>query len=59
MTLVVYHGLGDREQTLHSLEQALDVGAGALIELKSDPIWQNLHSEPRFIALLKKMGLEK
>jgi len=28
-------------------------------EVKFEPLWQNLRSEPRFVALLKKMGLEK
>jgi serine/threonine protein kinase/TolB-like protein/Flp pilus assembly protein TadD len=54
---LVYHGLGDREQTLNWLEQALDARTVLLDDLNCDPIWQNLRSEPRIIALLKKMGL--
>jgi TolB-like protein/Flp pilus assembly protein TadD len=57
----VYQGLGDRERSLDWLEKALEAHAQArwLPELKYDPLWQNLRSEPRFVALLKKMGLEK
>jgi adenylate cyclase len=56
---LVYHGLGDRERTLDWLEKALAAQTSSMSDLKSDPLWQNLHSEPRFVALLKKMGLEK
>jgi hypothetical protein len=30
-----------------------------LPELKMDPAWDGVRSQPRFIALLKKIGLEK
>ncbi|MGA2865703.1 MAG: adenylate/guanylate cyclase domain-containing protein [Verrucomicrobiota bacterium] len=56
---LVYHGLGEREQTFHWLEQAFKERNIFLPYVKSDPPWQNLRSEPRFIALLKQMGLEK
>jgi Flp pilus assembly protein TadD len=54
----VYHGLDDRKNTLDWLEQALEIRADIwLPKLNSDPVWQNLRSEPRFVALLKRMGL--
>jgi Flp pilus assembly protein TadD len=55
---LVYNGLGDRESTLDWLEKAGEAQARWMPELKCKPLWQNLRSEPRFIALLKKMGLE-
>jgi adenylate cyclase len=55
----VYDGLGDREKTLGWLEKAVALQADGTSELKTDPFWQHLRSEPRFLALLKKMGLEK
>ncbi|MHB8524106.1 MAG: adenylate/guanylate cyclase domain-containing protein [Limisphaerales bacterium] len=56
---LVYHGLGNRERTLDSLGKALEAQTQSMPVLKCDPLWQNLRSEPRFVALLKKMGLEK
>jgi hypothetical protein len=55
----VYHGLGNREKTLDWLGKALEEKAILMPELKVNPLWQNLRSEPRFLALLKNMGMEK
>ncbi len=55
----VYHGLGDRGKTLDWLEKALDARNEWILSLRIDLFWQNLHSEPRFVALLKRMALEK
>ena len=54
---LVYHGLGNRERALDWLEK--EAQTRGMLGLKVDPLLQNLRSEPRFIALLKKMGLEK
>jgi hypothetical protein len=56
---LVYRGLGDREKTLDWLEKAVEAETFRVPSLKREPLWQNLRSEPRFLALLKKMGLEK
>src|SRR6266568_1050034 len=41
------------------LERAVDERTPWLPELEIDPMWDALRSQPRFAALLKKMGLEK
>jgi eukaryotic-like serine/threonine-protein kinase len=41
------------------LERAVEERASWLPELKMDPAWDRLRSQPRFIAVLKKIGLEK
>jgi len=56
---LVHHGLGNRESTLDWLKKALDAQTNSMPELKYFPLWQNLRSEPRFLSLLKKMGLDK
>jgi len=55
----VYVGLGDKDRASRLLEKAYQEHSCALLSIKSDPIWTPLRSEPRFIALLKKTGLEK
>jgi adenylate cyclase len=46
-------------EALDWLERAVQEHATWLPELKTDPSWDALRSYPRFIALLKKIGLEK
>ena len=55
----VYYSLGDRERLLDWWEKAVEAQTPDMLGLKYDPLFQNLRSEPRFLALLKKMGLEK
>jgi Flp pilus assembly protein TadD len=56
----IYLGLGDKEQALTLLEKAYEVRSAIWLGwLKIDPAFDPLRSEPRFIALLKKVGLDK
>jgi len=55
----IYIGLGDRQRALDKLEQVYKTGSSMLAWLKVDHIYDPLRSEPRFIALLKKVGLDK
>jgi serine/threonine protein kinase/tetratricopeptide (TPR) repeat protein len=55
----VYSGLDDREKTFQWLEKAYEERATGLLALAYDPLWDSLRSDPRFIALLKKMGLPR
>ncbi len=54
---IVYLGLGDRQRALDGLEKAYEVRSQQLPMIKVDKIYDGLRSEPRFIALLKKVGL--
>jgi serine/threonine-protein kinase len=56
---LVHLGLGDRARALDSLEKAYASDSEWLGWLKNDRIFDPLRSEPRFVALLKKLGLEK
>jgi tetratricopeptide (TPR) repeat protein len=56
---VAYHGLGDNEKTFEWLEKALYERGPLLSRMKTEPLWDTVRSEPRFIALLKKIGLDK
>jgi adenylate cyclase len=56
-TALVYLGLGDKRRALDWLEKAYEVRSQWLPLLKVDRIFDLLRSEPRFIALQKKVGL--
>jgi tetratricopeptide (TPR) repeat protein len=55
----IYAGLGDREQTLHWLEHAVETRPESGVYLAVDPIFRFLHAEPRFHVVLKKMRLDE
>jgi adenylate cyclase len=56
---IVYLGMGDRDRAMDYLEQAYSAHSQMLCWLKMDKIFDPLRSEPRFIALLKKLNFEK
>jgi adenylate cyclase len=55
----IYIGLGDKGRALDQLEKAYELRSQGLSWLKGDKLYDPLRSEPRFIALLKKVGLDK
>jgi TolB-like protein/DNA-binding winged helix-turn-helix (wHTH) protein len=50
-------GLGRHDQAIHYLEEAFDQHAAALIWLKQDPYLDSLHSDLRYQAIVKDIGL--
>ncbi len=56
---LVYLGLGKKNLTFEYLEKAYEDRSVGLSWLKADPIFDSLRSDPRFKALLKRIGLEK
>lgn len=48
--------LGNRDEALSALEQALDQNDGQMQFLKAAPEFESLHSEPRFQAILRRLG---
>ncbi len=55
----IYNGLGDREQALSWLERACEQRSTQLAFVVDDPRFRNLYSEPRFKAVLARMGLAR
>jgi tetratricopeptide (TPR) repeat protein len=55
---VVHLGLGDRERALDDLERAYAADSQWLGWLKGDRIFDPLRSEPRFVALMKKLNFK-
>jgi tetratricopeptide (TPR) repeat protein len=55
---LIYLGLRDRERALNYLEQSYAADSQWLGWLR-DPIFDPLRSDPRFVALMKKLRFEK
>jgi serine/threonine-protein kinase len=55
---MIYLGLGEREKALDWLDKSYKDQESACWYLKVDPIYDSVRNEPRFQALLKKVGLE-
>jgi len=54
---MVYSGLGEKNEALTQLDKACDERDVRLTMLKVDPRWDSLRSNPRFIDILKRIGL--
>ncbi len=53
----IYSSINDFDNAFKYLEQAIDERIGGVIMLKSTVAFKNMHSDPRFAPLLKKIGL--
>jgi serine/threonine-protein kinase len=59
-SIAAIHGhLGERDEAFDWLEKAYEERDPALLELKSAPRFDPLRTDPRFSALLKKIGLNE
>ena len=54
---LTYTLLGEKQQGLEWLEKSFESRLGLVMILNVEPIWEPLRSEPRFQALLRKLGL--
>jgi len=54
---ILYIGLDDNDQALKLLDKAVEGRLGLLVYLNVDPVFDPLRSDPRFQALLRRMGL--
>jgi adenylate cyclase len=51
--------LGKKDEALTWLEKAFTDRDGSMMLLKVDPVFDQLRSDPRFVSLLKRMGLSE
>jgi hypothetical protein len=56
---MIYLGLGDRDQALTWLEKGCNDRDVWALMLKVDPIYAHLRTDARFVALLRRVGLEQ
>ena len=54
---LVYNGLGRRDEAIAWLERGYNQRDPAMVFLKVEPKWKNLHDDPRFVDLLRRVGL--
>jgi TolB-like protein/tetratricopeptide (TPR) repeat protein/class 3 adenylate cyclase len=55
---LVFNGLGDQNEALSWLDKACEQRDVRLTLLKVDPRWDSFRSNPRFITILKRIGLQ-
>jgi len=56
---LVYAGLNDKRNAINWLEKACDERSGSVRYLKMEPRLSNLRDDPRYAALMRRVGLEK
>src|SRR6058998_345400 len=54
---VAISGLGDKDQVFAWLEKAYEESHPYLSLINVEPIFDDLHSDPRFVALVRRAGL--
>jgi TolB-like protein/Tfp pilus assembly protein PilF/predicted Ser/Thr protein kinase len=52
-----YAGIGQKDQAIAHLEQAYEVHSTAMTSLKSNPWYDSLRSDPRFLDLMRRVHL--
>jgi len=56
---MVYAGLGEKDKAFAWLDKGYSELNGRMGFLKIDPQWESLRSDPRYTAMLQKIGLDK
>lgn len=55
----IYAGLGDADNALRWLDRALEQRAATLGFVAQNPIYDSLHADPRFVAIVERIGVWK
>jgi TolB-like protein/Tfp pilus assembly protein PilF len=53
----IYTGLADKDHAFAWFDRALEEGSPNLVDLKVEPGWDPLRSDPRFADLLRRVGI--
>ena len=53
----IYAGLGNKDRAFQELEKGYAERSGSMVYIKTDPFWDEVHSDPRYTDLLRRMGL--
>ena len=57
--LIAYSGTGQKERVLELLQRAYSERSNAVVQIKVDPMYDPIRSDPRFADLLRRVGLER
>jgi len=53
---VIYLSMGEMNETYARLDDAYKVRSAFLVSIKSDPKWDRVHDDPRYRAMLQRIG---
>jgi tetratricopeptide (TPR) repeat protein len=53
----IYAGLGDKDEAFRWLEKGYKERSGGMVYLGMDVLWYGMHSDPRYVDLLRRIGL--
>jgi tetratricopeptide (TPR) repeat protein len=56
MVAMSYNALGDHDKAIELLERGYVTRRPEMFDLKVDPVWNSLRSDPRFQSLVRRMG---
>jgi tetratricopeptide (TPR) repeat protein len=55
--LAIYAGLGEKDEAFRLLEKGYQERSARMLYLLIDPFWDNVRSDPRYVDLLRRIGL--
>ena len=58
MLLIAYSGTSQKERVIGLLQRAYSEHSNAVVQIKVDPMYDPIRSDPRFEDLLRRVGLE-
>src|SRR5262249_29376049 len=56
---LIYAGFGDLDKAFEWLEKSYHQKEPAILAIKSSPEWDIIHSDPRYLELGRRLGLEQ
>ncbi len=57
--LIAYSGTGQKERVIELLQRAYSEHSNAVVQIKVDPMYDPIRSDPRFEDLLRRVGLQQ
>lgn len=57
MVAAIYAGLSDKDRALEWLNKGVAQRSANMVFVKIDPFFEDLHADPRFSDLVRRMGL--